>query len=180
MKRYFMHRKSDDKISKNQWIPEELFNKIQNVIPIVCIDLVVVKESESLVMLFKRKIPPEVGKWVNIGGRIFKGERLDEAIQRQANYEFGTTVSVLSPYSPEMPIAVFSEPFCDTQKHPIALVYPVVLEGAIQDSGPEYSEWRWFPIDKLPTDVGFEPLHRQEILCVADLLQKKGIARHAN
>ena len=167
-------------MSKNGWIQKDFFNKIQHVMPIVCIDLVVVKKKENLVMLFRRKIPPEAGKWVNIGGRILKGERLGEAIQRQAKNEFGVSVLILKPYAPERPMAVFSEPLCDPQKHPIALVYPVVLEDTIQDNGPEYTEGRWFPIDKLPTDMGFEPLHRQEIACVVDALQKKSFTRDAD
>jgi len=122
------------------------------------------------VLLVKRKIYPEIGKWCAIGGRVLKGEHFKTAITRQAKRELGVTVSVLSPWSPDKPVWIYNDPKADPQKHIIALVYPVIIKhGEIHSSGPEFSRAKWFPITRLPKDMGFG--HDREIKAVEQALQ---------
>lgn len=44
------------------WIPETLFKKIISVIPIACVDLVVVNPEKDILMV-NRKNEPEKGEW---------------------------------------------------------------------------------------------------------------------
>lgn len=162
-------------------IPKQLFELIQRSIPIACVDLIVLrkkKKSGLEVLLAKRKIPPEIGKWILIGGRVMIGETLKRAIQRQARRELSVAVHILSPWNYNNPIRIFDDPKFDPQKHAIALAYPVILkEGAVRMSGPEFNEMRWFDTKKLPPNLGFNDLHRQEIMCAVEALRGRKILK---
>jgi ADP-ribose pyrophosphatase YjhB (NUDIX family) len=160
-------------------IPEPLYQQIAGLVPIPCVDLVIVRrgEREPEVLLIKRAIPPEKEKWCIIGGRVIGGrevqpERLSGAIRRQADRELGIEVSVLPPWDEHHPLVVFDDPDCDPAKYPIVMVYPVeVVRGDVR-TGPESSEVRWFPYSRLPDEMGFT--HRQEVEAVMSELSRRG------
>lgn len=60
--------------------------------PLVSIDLIV-EDAQGAVLLGWRNNPPAKGCWFVPGGRIRKGERLDEAFSRIAIDELGRTVA---------------------------------------------------------------------------------------
>jgi len=70
-------------------ISERLYKKILEVIPIPCVDVVLVCRGKFL--LGKRNNKPARGTWWFVGGRIFKGERLEEAACRKIKEETGLT-----------------------------------------------------------------------------------------
>ena len=145
-------------VPKLKWIPEELFAQIQKNMPIACVDLLVLRKKAGHIetLLIKRKIYPEIGKWCLIGGRILKDEYTKDTIRRQAREELGVSVTIIPPWSEIMPFAVFNDPVSDTQKHFVVLAYPVMItKGTLNATGPEFSEARWFPLNKLPAKIGF-------------------------
>lgn len=143
-----------------------VFDLIQKSIPIVCVDLVIIRNIRSNkpeVLLVKRKIYPEAGRWCVIGGRVLKGETLAGAIRRQAKRELGLTVSVIPPWTDHAPLYVFDSPKIKDQKHPITLSYPIAVKGGqLRLFGPEFSHAKWFLIKKLPKNMGF--FHREEVI----------------
>jgi colanic acid biosynthesis protein WcaH len=52
-----------------------------------CVDLLVVHRERLLIM--KRKNPPAKGEWFTSGGRIYIGEKIEEAAKRTLNEETG-------------------------------------------------------------------------------------------
>jgi ADP-ribose pyrophosphatase YjhB (NUDIX family) len=154
-------------VPPSKWIPNALFQEIQKNIPIPCIDLLPVrktKDGKIEVLLIKRKIYPEQGKWGLIGGRILKNELTKEAIKRQAKEELGVSVKIIPPWTEINPFAVFNDPVSDKQKHFVALTYPVsIIKGKIKTSGPEFSEARWFSLRKLPKLFTF---HHKKVVSV--------------
>ena len=147
-------------IPKKNLIPEKLFESIQRNMPIVTVDLLIVRNESNLdtteILLIKRNIYPEIGKWCLVGGRILKGESFRDAINRQVDREFGTTAKILKPWSYDTPIAINNNPHADVQKHYVSMLFPLLLTGTIHcSSGPEWSEAKWFPIKKLPSPLGF-------------------------
>lgn len=156
-----MKKKEKTVVPRSKWIPDELFQAIQKNMPVPCVDLIVLQKNKKSVLetlLIKRKIYPEQGKWCLIGGRILKGERTPNTIRRQAKLELGVSVKILPPWNETAPFAVFNDPVLDKQKHFVVLVYPVAItKGKLNASGPEFSEAKWFPLDKLPskTQIGF-------------------------
>lgn len=77
-------------------IPLSLYRRIHALVPLVCVDLVVVgrlRGTKSF-LLVKRKNQPERGKWWFPGGRIFKNERLHVAALRKLKEETGLKGSI--------------------------------------------------------------------------------------
>lgn len=144
-------------IPEKQFLPKETFDLIQKSIPIVCIDLVVLRNNRSEVLLVKRKIEPEAGKWCLIGGRMLLGEKLPMTIKRQSQRELGVNVSIIPPFEPNFPAFIDDNPKADPQKHAVALTYPVTIspDSTLNLEGPEFSETKWFRLSTLPKKMGF-------------------------
>lgn len=66
-------------------IDSDIFDKIREIIPIVCVDLVIPKNGS--ILLVKRIETPAQGQWWTPGGRIFHGETIEEASIRKAKME---------------------------------------------------------------------------------------------
>ncbi|MBI4224893.1 MAG: DUF4916 domain-containing protein [Candidatus Sungbacteria bacterium] len=170
-----MNKKIKTVVPQSRWIPDELFQAIQKNMPVACVDLIVLRRRQKGMLetlLIKRKIYPEQRKWCLIGGRILKNEYTKDTIKRQAKEELGVSVKILPPWNETNPFAVFNDPISDKQKHFVALAYPVVItKGALNATGPEFSEARWFPLDKLPARIGF---YHPKVLAMFSRAMKKG------
>lgn len=67
------------------FIPEEEYSKIQAVIPILCVDCLIVHQNKCL--LLKRTKEPAKGQYWYPGGRVFKCETLQDAALRKTREE---------------------------------------------------------------------------------------------
>jgi len=74
------------------WIPKEEWATIVRNVPIVSVDLLV--ETPDGVLLAERTNRPAKGEWFVPGGRVYKGERLAEAVHRVAREELGVGVEI--------------------------------------------------------------------------------------
>ena len=70
-----------------QKIEQELYDKILELMPILCVDIVI--EYQDKVLLVKRKNQPAKGQWWFPGGRVFKGETIEQAAVRNGIEEVG-------------------------------------------------------------------------------------------
>lgn len=156
-------RKGETTIPVSKWIPDSLFQTIQKTIPIACVDLIILRKNNRgalETLLIKRKIYPEEKKWCLIGGRILKDEGTKKTIARQAKEELGVSVRILKPWTEETPFAVYNNSVADKQKHFVTLTFPVVItKGSVKTSGPEFSEAKWFPLNRFPKPFGFHHEH---------------------
>jgi len=75
-------------------ISKELYTQILDKMPICCIDFVLVHEGK--VLLVYRTQEPAKDQWWIPGGRVFKGEKLEETVKRKAKEELGIEVEVVS------------------------------------------------------------------------------------
>lgn len=69
-------------------IKEDLYQQIIKVLPIPCVDLLIVNEKKQF-LLVKRNNNPEKGSWWFPGGRIHKGETRQLAAIRKLKEECG-------------------------------------------------------------------------------------------
>ena len=76
-------------------IPFESYKKIVDVMPILCVDAVIVYKGNFL--LVKRKNQPLKGRWWVPGGRVLKGETMEKAVKRKIREEVGIDIKVLTP-----------------------------------------------------------------------------------
>ena len=155
-------------VPKNKLLSPAVYTLVTQSVPIVCVDLVIFRRRGRLLetLLIKRKISPEIGKWCIIGGRILKNESIEESIVPQAKRELGLTVKILKPWNARKPAGVFNAPWADAKKHYVSLTYPVIIvRGAPRAFGPEFSEAKWFAVNRIPARMGFS--HREQVLFAA-------------
>lgn len=72
-------------------IPQSLYSQIHEVMPILCVDVVVTNGSD--ILLVCRDCEPEKGTWWFPGGRLHKGERLKTGARRIVKQETNLNVS---------------------------------------------------------------------------------------
>lgn len=75
-------------------IKESLYTKIHQLMPVACIDLVIIHKNK--ILLVKRNVEPAKNQYWFPGGRILRGESFLEAAKRIAKCEVGLNVSKLS------------------------------------------------------------------------------------
>lgn len=71
-------------------VPEELYSKFHKLMPILCVDVVV--QCGDGIVLIKRDRNPAKGEWWFSGGRVVKGENLEQAARRIVRRETGLKV----------------------------------------------------------------------------------------
>ena len=76
-------------------IPTDFYRKIVDVIPILCVDVVIRDKDKFL--LVKREKEPLRGRWWVPGGRVLKGETITTAAKRKMKEELGINVKLLEP-----------------------------------------------------------------------------------
>lgn len=151
------------------WIEESEWNKIQQLIPIVCIDILPVQRSPfgeiKKVGLIKRKTPHEGQKWCTVGGRLLFGEPVQHGIVRQLQDTLGVGIQVkgiwnsqpqyVAQYSPTLEVSNGFDAV-DPRKHAVALTYCLELEGEICPQN-EALDFQWYSIQEVrnKTDIGF-------------------------
>ena len=77
-------------------IPQDLYDKILNTMPIICVDGIIQKGDSTLLLL--RDNEPEKDNWWFPGGRVIKGETLENAVIRKVKEETGLECEVLSMF----------------------------------------------------------------------------------
>jgi colanic acid biosynthesis protein WcaH len=78
------------------FIPERQYAGILKALPVLCVD-VILKNPDGECLLLKRKNEPKKGRWWPVGGRVLKGETLEEAAIRKAKEETGLSARAPQP-----------------------------------------------------------------------------------
>lgn len=94
---------------------EKLYKKIFSLVPRLTVDILI-KDYRGI-LLIKRKVNPETGKWQTPGGRVFFGERLEHAVKRIVKEETGLKIKI------QEFLGVFEIPKKYTQTHDVTLIY---------------------------------------------------------
>jgi len=119
------------------WIEEPLYDKIKSVLPIACVDLLVVHDGCLLLML--RNNEAGKGVWFAPGGRILKGEELEEAVTRVLRKETrleATRVEQVGTMAHIWP-----------EIHTVTTFYRVDVASGDVEMNDEHSDYRWITGD---------------------------------
>lgn len=134
------------------YMPPELYADVYGkYIPRVCVDAVVVRSEE--VLMTRRAIEPELGKWHLPGGKIVRGETIDEALKRHVLHDLGVGCRVfdLLGVSEFLDQHAVVGDYTFTM-HSIMICKKVELQRYdIRLNREEASEWQWF--NCLPKDI---------------------------
>jgi colanic acid biosynthesis protein WcaH len=123
-------------------LPTEEYRRVASAVPIICVDCLVVNE-EGQFLLVKRANPPLKDEYWVPGGRVYKNERLIDAVHRKMREEIGVDVEVV------VSLGIF-EYFDGTPEredpgfHTVSIVYlvkPLSYEIKIDNQS---TDWGWF------------------------------------
>jgi len=123
------------------FIPDGLFDEIKKVLPIVSVEALIV--SDGGLLCLKRNNEPVKGEWWFPGGRIRKGESLEEALRREIKEETGLE---LSSYKL---VNVYSRVF--PERHDMTIAYLCRCSPGKIVLNEEHSEFVFFK--KMPDDL---------------------------
>ena len=117
-------------------IENQLYNKIREVLPTACVDLLVTNEEKQY-LLAKRTEKPAKGSWWFPGGRIYKGETWQECARRKGREELGIDLPIGNIVSVEN---YFAD---DADWHTVNLVVHAYFSHRIIELDKTHAEYRW-------------------------------------
>ncbi len=146
-------------------LDSETFQCIVQHTPLISVDFIA--EYKSKILLGKRKNKPAKGYYFTPGGRVYKNEKLQDAIIRIAKEELGIVLQQTPVF-----IGVFEHFYDDsifdnTSTHYINLAYECRLESIKHLPKDQHEEYRLFEFKELMQD---ELVHEY----VKDYFKKRG------
>lgn len=130
------------------------FKQLVTTAPLFAIDLVVINENNQL-LVGERKNAPAKGFWFVPGGRVFKNESLDAAIERISQSELGLTLkrhqlSFIGLYDHFYDDSFFDE---NTATHYINATHWIRINvDQLNLPDEQHSQYRWVNLNQLMED----------------------------
>jgi ADP-ribose pyrophosphatase YjhB (NUDIX family) len=115
------------------WIEDKHYKMILEWMPIPTVDAIITFEGKFL--LLKRKNPPVQGEWWLPGGRVRRGEALEDAVRREVREETGLECQSIRQ------VGVINQIFPEC--HTISVYYLVDVASAHVTLNEEHSDYRW-------------------------------------
>ena len=128
---------------KHIFIRDELYKEIVKSVPISCVDVIIQYKGKFL--LGRRTREPGKGQWFFPGGRIIKGEKLEEAAKRKIMEELGARVKVKDLKFLTTKETIFKKGSLGSAVHTINSVFILKLNKIFQiNNDYQHSEFKWF------------------------------------
>lgn len=140
--------------------------------PLVSIDLVV-RDEDGRVLVGQRLNRPARGFWFVPGGRIYKGERIDDAFLRISQAELGRTISRATANLLDIYEHLYDDNALDlpgVSTHYVVIAYQLNLEAAsLALPGGQHERFQWMDVDQIRNSPTVHPntkqfLDRQRLL----------------
>jgi 8-oxo-dGTP diphosphatase len=122
--------------------------------------------QRARVLLVRRAVAPARGAWDVPGGFIERGETAERAARREVREELGVRVRI-GPF-----LGTFPDTY-GAERIPSLNIYylgGLARNGAALRAGDDASEFRWFPLDRVPRRMAFKN-NRQAVLALRRLLR---------
>ena len=128
------------------FLKKSVFTTVIDSTPLVSIDLLI-ENTDGKILLGYRNNRPAKGYWFVPGGRIQKGESMDDAFQRLTQSEIGEVFKrenaiFLGPYEHFYDDYVFGE---DVSTHYVVLGYKLICDIDLSTlPSAQHNEYKWF------------------------------------
>lgn len=130
-------------------LPRDLFLTVVGATPLVSIDLVI-RNAEGQVLLGRRKNRPARGYWFVPGGRIFKNERVEQAMRRISQAEIGVAIddaNLLGVFDHIYPDNFWGE---EVNTHYVVLGYTYLLPAGTEIApDDQHDALQWWTVEAL-------------------------------
>lgn len=147
-------------------IPFNKYTEIIEVLPIFCVD-VVAQNARGEYLLIKRANEPKKDEWWVIGGRVLKGETLEDAAIRKVKEETSLQVRDIRPIG-YFELLNGANPFgLSFEYHAVSIVFKAVIDGCQavkldnQSIGFKFTK-------ELPADFYIKPFEVKQHCCKGD------------
>lgn len=138
-----------------KYIPPAEYSQIINVLPIICVDVVIQNQAGEYLLL-KRVNEPMKGYWWVVGGRLQKGETLKQAAVRKVKEEAGLDVEGVVPIGYYEDI-FDTNPFgVSTPLHTVSVVFYVQVGNDVMIRLDSQSD-SWKYSKELPNEFRINP-----------------------
>ncbi len=107
-------------------IPKDKYAEIMKALPILCVDIII-KNTSNEYLLIKRAYEPLKGVWWVAGGRVLKGETLEQAAKRKVKEEIGVIVDVVYPVGYYEDVFETNPFGLSTPLHSVSLVFSTII-----------------------------------------------------
>jgi len=131
-------------------IPAEQYKQIIEVLPILCVD-VIIKNTRGEYLLIRRANEPRQGEWWVIGGRLLKGETLEEAVVRKVWEETSLNVQSVQPVGYYEAVSQENPFGLGPRLHAVSVVFSTIVDDGQQIRlDDQSSDWKY--AKELPPD----------------------------
>ena len=128
------------------FLNEEVFCNVVRFAPLVSIDIIIQKGEE--ILLGKRKNPPAKEFYFTMGGRIFKNEKIENALNRIGKNELNRTLKESEVEFLGVFEHFYTESICDKNisTHYVNLAYVLEVESFDISTLPfeQHSSYKWW------------------------------------
>ena len=121
-------------------IPKDKYSEILELIPIICVDGMIIDDKNRFLLL-KRNNEPEKNKWWFPGGRLIKGELMEDAIKRKIKLEIGLDVEIVKELGPTQ--TYFETGPFGGSVHTINFTYLLKIKGGEISIDKDHSDYKW-------------------------------------
>ncbi len=113
--------------------------------PLISIDFII-KNNEGKYLLGKRVNKPAKNYWFTLGGRVFKNEKIEDAIKRLSSKEFNQEITINDVKFHGIFEHFYKDSFVDNSisTHYIVLAYELKLNDNIKFPKDEHNEYKYY------------------------------------
>jgi len=128
-------------------LDDQMFKSVISSTPLISIDLIVKKDN--VILLGRRVNKPAKGLFFSVGGRVFKEEKIKNALIRIAKNELSLDLKTTPRF-----LGVFEHFYTDSiyenvTTHYVNLAYEINLEKLGNLPSEQHSEYQWFTVEEL-------------------------------
>ena len=121
------------------YIEQSKYNEILKLMPIVCVDLGIMKDNK--IFLAKRNNEPCKGQWYIPGGRVIKNEELKDTAHRKALEETGLDCTIHNLLNIET--AIYTTGINNIPTHNVNICFKATIKTGDVILNSENSEYMW-------------------------------------
>lgn len=173
IKKNLNYRDKDISGFAKEILPPDLYKIILDNIPVLCVDLVILKNKK--VFLIKRKNKPCEGIYWVQGGRMYKNESMEDCGKRRTASELAIPIDKIKI---KKCLGTFSTEFKDSHQgsasHTVNVTFLAEIDDMPLSFDADHSDGKWFDVNgEIPDDIKGKYEHHPYISGLLQLISEE-------